>query len=539
MDKAPPSSSPLAILPPKEARKILALAALLAIMPRQEGTTQQGLLARASPLSLDNWTARAEWLEEEIPCSISSKQMLRAENLLKSWQSRQLWVAKFTSDGKTLKRAGGCPHFLFGQGRFPGDAPLAAVFNSRKSRDLSSQVFWVQALRGFMEMWSAGGPVLASSLGTLTHDMVTHVAISRSISTVLVVHSSFDNLENLDQEHGFSKKLAPLATLTCRAPGMVCSKRDLMLCRDHLLANLAHEHCILELRPEGNLHRMLREMHPSDSKSLRFAVPAHGSQPMNLHETMAHSISKRATPLFIDAIPKDPLEPPSKARPLRDPSDLFSPPEAWSAYLYHYTRSCWGPWPGQSYEDYLENLFEGRRGSGHTTLDTLVRILTEKRIRASSKTIRGTMPVISWTVHAPSQLSQIRHWNKALMRWTFEPYGIAVLKKRLKALGAKPTIYAPGDAFERLKQPDRYRFQKHEPPDICWRHEREYRLPADLRLDELQEEDFFVFVPKRADVFHLKDHSPHRGRVVITPHVRRADQRPVGSHPLEQRLRRG
>ena len=36
----------------------------------------------------------------------------------------------------------------------------------------------------------------------------------------------------------------------------------------------------------------------------------------------------------------------------------------WEDYLYHYTRSCPGPWPGQSYRLYLESLFDEKFSGG-------------------------------------------------------------------------------------------------------------------------------------------------------------------------------
>jgi len=516
MENPPFLSSPLEILSPEDSQRILMLSALLATMPRQDGNRRQGLLARAPRFFPDTWSAARDWLEEEIQCSISGKQLRRAENFMRDWQPQGFWVAEFTSPCEHQENMGACPRFLFGQGQYPRDTPLAAFFNSRKSRNLSPEAFWIQALRGFLEKWPVNGQALASSLGTLTHDLVTHVGLSRSIATILVVHSSFDRLESVPRIHGFSKSFRPLATLTCQAPAMVCARKDLMLCRDRILAKLAHEHCLVELRPEGNLHRMLRELHADGSRSVRFATRVHEGQRASTHHGTAHSISKGAVPLILEVAKEPSGVPPAKARPIGDPSHLFSPPEPWNRYLYHYTRSCWGPWPGQSYEDYLESLYQGRKDSGHTTLDTLVRILREKRLRASSKTIRGTTPVISWTVHAPSKLPQIRHWNRALVRWTFEPYGIAVLKRRLKALGAKPTIYAPAGAFPRLRQCDRHRFQRHEPPDICWRQEREHRLPGDLKLDALENDDYFIFVPKGTDALFVKGHSLYLGPVVIT-----------------------
>ena len=58
---------------------------------------------------------------------------------------------------------------------------------------------------------------------------------------------------------------------------------------------------------------------------------------------------------------------------------------AWGNYLFHYTRACPGPWPGQAYHEYLADLLDGRSLSGHSAFDTLIRIMEERLIRAGSR----------------------------------------------------------------------------------------------------------------------------------------------------------
>jgi hypothetical protein len=177
---------------------------------------------------------------------------------------------------------------------------------------------------------------------------------------------------------------------------------------------------------------------------------------------------------------------------------------AWGDYLYHFTRGCPGPWPAQSYGEYLSAFLDGGPFCSHSSLDTLARILSEGILRASSGLVRGKEAVVSWTSRPPLELSSLRFWNPGLIRWTFEPYGVAVKRGILKACGIKPTIYAAGTAHERLKPADRFRFQKHAPPHCSWKHEREWRTKEDFRLNDLGYDDWFVFVPNRSDFEALR-----------------------------------
>ena len=174
---------------------------------------------------------------------------------------------------------------------------------------------------------------------------------------------------------------------------------------------------------------------------------------------------------------------------------------AWDRYLCHYTRPCPGPWPGQSHRDYLDSLLKGEASCGHNALDTLERILREGRIRGSHRLVRGVDAVVSWTSRPPWDLGKMRRWNRGLMRWTFEPYGIAVNRRDLRRLGAKPAVYGPTRLYQELSPEERYRFQLQGSTGMSWKLEREWRLLGDLALAE--EMDAFVFVPEEADAEQL------------------------------------
>jgi hypothetical protein len=178
----------------------------------------------------------------------------------------------------------------------------------------------------------------------------------------------------------------------------------------------------------------------------------------------------------------------------------------WGAYLYHYTRPCPGAWPGQSHRNYLESLLQDEPFAEHSALSALVRIVAEGRIRASARVVRGDREVVSWTSRPPQELSAIRHWNTALVRWTFEPYGLAVKRWVLRSQGAKPAVYAAATTYQKLHQRERFRFQLHDPPRCSWKNEHEWRLPDDLKLGELTSAEAFLFLPTLVDAVEFASH---------------------------------
>jgi len=94
----------------------------------------------------------------------------------------------------------------------------------------------------------------------------------------------------------------------------------------------------------------------------------------------------------------------------------------------------------------------------------------------------------------------IRKWNPALVRWTVEPYGVAVRRDILRSFGAKPAVYGSEQVYSRLAEPERYRFQlSRASQSASWRHEREWRLRCDLALRSVRSDGCFVFVPTGED----------------------------------------
>ncbi len=155
------------------------------------------------------------------------------------------------------------------------------------------------------------------------------------------------------------------------------------------------------------------------------------------------------------------------------------------SYLWHFTRSCPGPWPGQSMDEYFCSLIQNSADAGHFALDALIRILTERTIRASSKIIRGKYPVVCFTNEHPETLVSNRRFRPALARWDFEPYAIGVLKDEAEKAGAKPVRYLASAEFRRLNSVDRPYFQKSDEGSIDWRHEREWRTAGDFDLTHI------------------------------------------------------
>ncbi len=413
-----------------------------------------------------------------------------------------------------------CPAVLFGKGGLNFDLPLLAVFNSRKPRLISPDSIWLKALCFFSRSLDPRKIALAGSTGTLTYDLAGAHAMRSGLPQLLVVPFPVLKADReLSKIYGESASGIPV--VSCMLDTVTCSKKQAPICRDRVLGALANFHLVLEIRSRGNLLAVLEEIQaksprpqfvfePDQTNSsnagnrvllTKFSEYAHGFKLPRTQDLPAanavqnHCPANTNSPCF------------SKGRPSGFYHSSQHDDIAWSDYLFHYTRACACPWPGETYHQYLVNLLDAHPLAGHSALETLIRIIQEGLIRASSRMVRGQGAVISWSSHPPQELFVMRKWNRALVRWTVEPYGVAVRRDILRSLGAKPVIYGSEQVYSRLAEPERYRFQlSGDDKSASWRHEREWRVRGGLTLGKIKSDRGFVFVQTEEEKAKLCSH---------------------------------
>ncbi len=186
-------------------------------------------------------------------------------------------------------------------------------------------------------------------------------------------------------------------------------------------------------------------------------------------------------------------------------------------FLFHCTRHCQGPWPGQTEDDFHDDLLFGNPGADHSAFASLIRIVNEQRIRASSKLIRGSHQVVCFTEMNVVELKAARVYRPHLKRWDFEPYGIAIGKKVLVEQGAHEVIYG-GEKLWKNSPPTLQPFlQKmgandkknaRNRPAIDWSKEREWRIVGDLELNGIELDQLVIFVPTIFEAKTIAEHCP-------------------------------
>lgn len=411
-----------------------------------------------------------------------------------------LWAASVAADDKAVS----CPRIVFGRGRKTMENQAVAWFNSGKSRIVQPDALWLRALRLTLEEMRTLSGTFVASTGTLTYDLVSAFAMAAS-SPLLQIMPDGLRSELPSDEHAQWKTQHPFITaLSCHFGRNRCPKAVRWTCRDRLAAHLADVHIVLELRPSSRLAQILADQHRRDPRAIWVLEGTHeDGSPHPGNQELVEQLPVQPRFFHVGGGPsEEPRRKPAAGISALIVGEGWAP--CWEEYLYHYTRACNGPWPGQDLHHYCISILKGDPLSSHSALATLARILNERRIRASHLLVRGQQSVVSLTSRPPRELHLFRRYNRSQARWTLDPYGIALRKTIVKRMGARPTIYGGEFVYRRLGPEDRYRFQSRG-GRTSWMGEREWRLNGDLLLQDLAPGDYFVFVPTRDEAGQLAD----------------------------------
>ena len=200
-------------------------------------------------------------------------------------------------------------------------------------------------------------------------------------------------------------------------------------------------------------------------------------------------------------------------RPKRDPGSEdvalasvrggTSPEHSWleerNTWLVHCTRTCLGPWPGETKRQYQDSILLGNgQISQRSPLDTLCRILRSGTLLASAVVSSVKDPVVCWSAVPLLELLGRRCFRSHLKRWDYEPFGIAVRLDVVKRWGCQPVIYGQPRDRKKLPAGDRFRFQA-VGKSVDWRSEREWRNADSFSLLDLPVGDIRVFAVDSAN----------------------------------------
>ncbi len=393
------------------------------------------------------------------------------------------------------------------------DNPTAMILNSRPNKALQADSVWLTktvnlAKDSILKNWT-----LISSYGPITYSVVSFLAKGTSLAVVCDGPIPFMDTEDVEEKFKteFSDIFHMETTLFISgfSPGVLPKTKLRWAIRDETAGLISEIILPCEVRPNGNMSRILESAYlkgktliSEDVNSSSLCHCPEGSLKLRLKNNSQYTAKIAPKIQKITSINYTVLKAPFNRGNFVSNVEL----ENYSGdLLIHYTRACRGPWPGQSWSEYLSDLIYNNLGSAHDAVDTLRRILVERKIRACGKWTRGSIPVVSFTETTPEEFGLICKWRRGLMRRTFEPYAIAFSKKALLDKGARKVVYAPEEDFMTLSQDAKAYFQLSSSPCADWTVEKEWRLHGDLGFENMKPSDWFVIAPNHHDAQDLRN----------------------------------
>ncbi|UCD95423.1 MAG: hypothetical protein JSU69_05070, partial [Candidatus Zixiibacteriota bacterium] len=171
--------------------------------------------------------------------------------------------------------------------------------------------------------------------------------------------------------------------------------------------------------------------------------------------------------------------------------------------VIHWTKACNEAWPGETMYDYYRDIFGSTSRYPRSGLDTLIMMLSEGRMRASSKHYRKGLSAVAFSSLKPSEAVRLMKWRARYREMTFEPYGVAIRKSYGEITGIRKVFYGNPDMYRYLDEDDRPYFQSVGLKGY-WMPEREYRHVGDINLNLIPEESIVVIVWKKDEIAEVQ-----------------------------------
>jgi hypothetical protein len=331
---------------------------------------------------------------------------------------------------------------------------------------------WVQTTGNVVRELAVNSPVFVCSTDPFPWNLVTYLAGVSGAHMQLIVKTpagdqGFVEFSRLVEEFALDRNRVVPAFFE-DAPPFPAHPKDSWQIRDRLAFAVADEIYPVSIRPEGRLERLMSEPEFRDKIRNDFRIPW---SPCGF-------------------IPRYTLT----GRPWR--------PLPGGEWLVHWTRACQGKWPGEAMHEFFRDLLANGTLYVRAAAETLRRIITEGRIRGSSWKVPGGAAAVAFTSLSPGDTLELMRWRKRYAHLSFEPYGVAIVKKELVTRGAREVRYVR-DGEERY---GRDLFTHAAGEGDRWTRECEWRLPGDLDLNSLPPHTFTAIVPDEHAARELREH---------------------------------
>ncbi len=151
-------------------------------------------------------------------------------------------------------------------------------------------------------------------------------------------------------------------------------------------------------------------------------------------------------------------------------------------------------------------------GSG---FERLCSIVQDGVIRGTSKMVGGNRPAVCLTECSPLEIMEMLKvmqlpmddlpYRQRGIEWNRSKHGIAIKRDALVEYGARPVIHGENVIRTKIGQDELWRFKLFDPNigHQDWTFEREFRVPDEIKLADLESTDIVLIVENKVEQFTL------------------------------------
>ena len=338
--------------------------------------------------------------------------------------------------------------------------PFVLILNSSQGKYPCGNETWIQATNNLVEHLAGCDVHLLCSTEPVMWDVVTYLAGIDKMMITLIIKTPYEyggclEYERLIKEFALEKEST--SPMFIRNSGSK-RRKEMWKERDRMMLEYADIIYPVSIRPGGRLDKMLTVADLRAKVCYDFKIP--WSKSINI---LQYNLEERSF----------------KHLPAGD-------------WLIHWTRASQGPWPGEEAWKFYKDMFANPSIYVRSAYETLIRIIKEKCIRGSSWRMSGGEKAVSFTSLSTGNAASLMRWRKRFVRYSFEPYGIAVKRDVLASIGAQEVNYRNSNDTE--TDCDSLFVQSYG-KKADWKKEEEWRLRGDLGLDNIDKKDFLVLIP--------------------------------------------
>lgn len=354
------------------------------------------------------------------------------------------------------------------------ESRLAVILNSRQSKTPTGNDPWITNTFEAVRWAVKKGYVLITGIGMNTWELVCWACGNCAGRQVIVcpVESSADInqiVNKIVDDFGLDRNRT--GWLFFAAMQKAKSSKVDWPKRDRLAISHANIFIPVSLRPDGNLEMLLKQYLNGNKNVVidDFKVGYQGR------------VKK-----YKQVITKEDLNPKISNMP-------------WD-YVTHWTRTHYGAYPDETSKEFYSKLVNSGDYYLNSAINTLKQILVEKKIKGSTHNIKDGMSVVAFSSLRPEDVLPLMRWRARYVRWSFEPYGIAISTEMAKSIGLRPVIYGKPSLYETLTEQDKPFFQSQGVKGGDWCPENEWRHIGDLDLSDIKSSDMKIIVGKSDEV---------------------------------------